>query len=58
MWGISITIMTQYVCKRLRSDYSTKKNKKKRLWFDYLANYIKNYNQIFYICKPTKDLEL
>ena len=34
------------------------KKKKKRLWFDYLANYIKNYNQIFYICKPTKDLEL
>ena len=31
MWGRSITIMTQYVCKRLRSDYSAKKNKKKTL---------------------------
>ena len=28
MWGISITIMTQYVCKRLISDYSKKKKKK------------------------------
>ena len=28
MWGRSITIMTQYVCKRIISDYSTKKKKK------------------------------
>jgi len=35
-----------------------KERKKERLRFDYLVDHIKNYKQIFYICKPTKDLEL
>ena len=55
----SITTVTQYVCTRLRSNYSTKKKKEEEgLRSDYLLDHIKIYNQIFYICKPTKDLEL
>ena len=52
----SITAVTQYVCTRLKSDYLGKK--KRRLRSNYLVDHIKNYCQNFYICKPTKDLEL
>ena len=34
------------------------KEEEERLRSDYLLDHIKIYNQIFYICKPTKDLEL
>ena len=35
-----------------------KKKEEEGLRSDYLLDHIKIYNQIFYICKPTKDLEL